>query len=97
LHAPGNNRNPLPTPEVLNPISGVNSPVIYKNGLKVGAGLNDQQSWLAYAFNGADSSFSPNALTRFSSRGPTLYNRLNPAIVVPVEELNTSYYTLCLF
>jgi serine protease AprX len=94
LYAAGNNGDPLQTPEVPNPISSVNSPGIFKNGLTVGAGLNDQQSWLAYTFGAADSSFSPNALARFSSRGPTLDNRLKPEIVAPGNAPNVSYCSI---
>lgn len=65
------------------PVSSVNSPAILKNGLAVGASLNDHQSWLAYTYGTANNNFDPSSLAKFSSRGPTRDGRIKPEIVAP--------------
>jgi hypothetical protein len=81
LYANGNTGDPA-TGSV-NAISTVNQPATFKNGLSVGAGLNDYQSWQAYSFGAATSDYGPNALAKFSSRGPTFDGRMKPDIVAP--------------
>lgn len=80
--AAGNEGDPNLTPAV-NPVSSINTPGVFKNGLTVGAGLNDHQSWLSYTFGAADGNFNPDALAKFSSRGPTFDGRIKPEVVAP--------------
>lgn len=80
--AAGNEGDPNLTPGV-SPQSSTNTPGTFKNGLTVGAGLNDHQSWLSYTYGAADGNFNPDALAKFSSRGPTLDGRIKPEIVAP--------------
>jgi subtilisin family serine protease len=63
--------------------STVNSPATCKNGVSVGASLNDHNSWQAYAGKGASSEFGPQNMALFTSRGPTSDGRLKPDILAP--------------
>ena len=94
LFAAGNSGDPLQTPQSPSAMYSVNSPASFKNGIAVGAGLNDHQSWLSYTFGSADDSFSPNALAKFSSRGPTRDGRIKPEIVAPGSSLLTPLHSL---
>lgn len=59
----------------------VNPPATFKNGVGVGASLNDHNSWLAY---GLSSSFlQPDSLASFSSKGPTADGRMKPDVLAP--------------
>lgn len=66
----------------------VNSPGTFKNGLTVGASLNDVESFLAYTKIGSSSSidpnyYSPNSLASFTSRGLTPDGRRKPEVIAP--------------
>jgi hypothetical protein len=80
LFAAGNNGDSRLTPGVSN---SVLSPATFKNGLTVGAGLNDHQSWLSYSYGTAGDVFNPSGLASFSSRGPTSDGRIKPEVVAP--------------
>jgi hypothetical protein len=60
----------------------VGSPSTNKNGVCVGASLNDHQSWLAYEASGS-SMYGVEAVAGFSSIGPTTDNRLKPDVLAP--------------
>ena len=69
----------------------IDAPSTNKNGVAVGASLNDYTSWLLYG--GSDSNtesnepgstvFSGNSMAFFSSRGPTADGRLKPDVMAP--------------
>eukprot|EP00597_Dinobryon_sp_UTEXLB2267_P016038 CAMPEP_0201093798 /NCGR_PEP_ID=MMETSP0812-20130820/2231_1 /ASSEMBLY_ACC=CAM_ASM_000668 /TAXON_ID=98059 /ORGANISM="Dinobryon sp., Strain UTEXLB2267" /LENGTH=848 /DNA_ID=CAMNT_0047346113 /DNA_START=230 /DNA_END=2775 /DNA_ORIENTATION=+ len=69
----------------------VGSPANFKNGVTVGASLNDRQAWLAYysssAAGGAGDSqwdgpqYSFRSIASFSSKGPTPDKRLKPDVL----------------
>lgn len=61
----------------------VSAPATFKNGISVGASLNDHDSWLAYTNGKANSLLNPSGVAYFSSRGPTLDGRVKPDIVAP--------------
>jgi hypothetical protein len=62
----------------------VGAPATFKNGITVGASMNDFKSWQAYQGADIDSSiFSKDNMAYFSSRGPTSDNRLKPDVVAP--------------
>ena len=68
------------------PNSGtVASPATFKNGVSVGASLNDYQSWEAYTLYGTSTNdnLNVNSLAYFSSRGPTTDGRIKPDITAP--------------
>ena len=59
----------------------VGSPATCKNGISVGASLNDETSWNLNGRVSTDAAkLSKNALAMFSSRGPTADGRLKPDI-----------------
>ena len=63
----------------------VGSPGVLKNGLTVGAGLNDHQSWQYYGGNAGISKvyYGPDSMAAFSSVGPTADLRLKPDVLAP--------------
>lgn len=62
----------------------VGSPATNKNGVTVGASLNDRDSWKAILQNSnPDFFFTKDAVGSFSSRGPTKDNRLKPDVLAP--------------
>jgi len=68
-----------------NGASGANSlssPSTNKNGVSVGASLNDHASWVAMKNEGS-SVFGSQNMAWFSSRGPTADNRLKPDLLAP--------------
>lgn len=68
----------------LSGLNSVGSPATMKNGIAVGASLNDHDSWLAYE-NVAQypDEYNINSVAYFSSRGPTEDGRLKPDILAP--------------
>ena len=60
----------------------VSSPATNKNGVAVGATLNDHDSWLAYE-GGTDEAYGMTAVAGFSSQGPTADMRMKPDILAP--------------
>lgn len=59
----------------------VGSPATNKNGVAVGASLNDETSWnINGRVSTKDAKLTKNALASFSSRGPTADGRLKPEI-----------------
>jgi Subtilase family len=74
------------------PYSGsIDAPSTNKNGIAVGASLNDYNSWILYG--GGDSNtessesgstvYSGNSMGFFSSQGPTADGRMKPDIMAP--------------
>lgn len=61
----------------------VGPPATNKNGLSVGASLNDHRSFLGYTNNQATDGFNKDGLAMFSSRGPTADGRLKPEVTAP--------------
>ena len=60
----------------------IGSPATSKNGVSVGASLNDKKSWEKYGLQ-SKKYFDKNSLAWFSSRGPTFDNRNKPDICAP--------------
>lgn len=61
--------------------NSVGSPATCKNGIAVGASLNDETSWnLNGRVSTKDAKLTKDALASFSSRGPTSDGRLKPDI-----------------
>jgi hypothetical protein len=59
----------------------VGSPATNKNGIAVGASMNDEQSWNAQGkVSTKEASLSKHGLAYFSSKGPTFDGRLKPEI-----------------
>lgn len=69
-------------------VSSVGSPATFKNGLTVGAGLNDKQTGNDFTFGECGPLFTPDAMAKFSSRGPTSDGRLKPEILAPGNVLD---------
>lgn len=59
------------------------APSTNKNGVCVGASLNDRDAWRSYVGPDAKSGYNSNGVAYFSSIGPTQDNRLKPDIVAP--------------
>jgi hypothetical protein len=60
----------------------VGSPTTNKNGVSVGATLNDHDSWLYYEGE-TDEVYGIDAVAGFSSQGPTRDSRLKPDVLAP--------------
>ena len=66
----------------------VGSPATNKNGICVGASLNDFQSWQAYkGYNVDGAIYGPQTVANFSSKGPTADGRFKPDMVAPGDSL----------
>jgi serine protease AprX len=74
------------------PYSGsIDAPSTNKNGIAVGASLNDYNSWILYGGGDSNSEstesgstvYSGNSMGFFSSQGPTADGRMKPDIMAP--------------
>ena len=64
-----------------NGLNTVGSPATNKNGIGVGASLNDETSWnINGRVSTKNAKLTKNALASFSSRAPTADGRLKPEI-----------------
>ena len=85
------------------PYSGsIDAPSTNKNGIAVGASLNDYDSWLLYGGSDSNSDtsnsnaiagstvFSGNSMAFFSSQGPTLDGRMKPDVMAPGTHISLS-------
>ena len=75
--------------------SSIDAPSTNKNGIAVGASLNDYNSWLLYGGSDTNSDtsdstatsgstvFTGNSAAFFSSQGPTADGRLKPDVMAP--------------
>jgi len=64
-------------------LKSIVSPSTNKNGICVGASLNDYLSNEAYFGEGIPEYYNPTGIANFSSRGPTSDGRLKPDILAP--------------
>jgi hypothetical protein len=68
----------------------VSAPATLKNGVTVGASLNDRYSFLSMDSSGSGSGYSSflsvDGLAAFSSRGPTKDGRIKPDVVASGSE-----------
>lgn len=65
-------------------LSSVGAPATFKNGVCVGASMNDIDSWYAYQGKNIDPDiFGKENVASFSSRGPTADGRLKPDVLAP--------------
>ena len=71
--------------------SSIDAPSTNKNGIAVGASLNDYNSWILYGGSDTNSEttdagstvYSGNSMSFFSSQGPTADGRLKPDVMAP--------------
>ena len=82
LFAAGNYGDPNLTPGI-NPAGSVTPPATFKNGLTIGAGLNDAQSWTSFSEGTASAMLGVDAMAGFTSQGPTSDGRYKPDVLGP--------------
>ena len=82
LFANGNYGDPKLTPGIT-PSGSVSPPATFKNGLSIGAALNDAQSWNSYSEGTASSALGVDVMAGFTSQGPTSDGRYKPDVLGP--------------